>query len=94
MLKLAYRIGMKLAEMEQAAADVGGIGENGERSNAASDLAKALQALPVSVDLPDIPPSPGDPDEDDSYGESSINYAFNDLSRIGLDIQGPMSTSM
>ena len=93
MLKYAYQIGLKIAELEEAAALEND--ENAERAeNAAAELAQVLQSIPVNMQPPDPSPSPGEPDEDDQYGESSINYAFDDLSRIGLDVQGPTDTSV
>ena len=89
MLKYAYQLGSKIAELEAAA-----LGDGEESENAVTELAQILQSIPVSVEPPEPSSNPGEPEDDDQYGESSINYAFDDLSRMGLDIQGPTSTAV
>jgi hypothetical protein len=90
MLKLAYQLGIKLAMAEA------GLLPEEEAGNPADQLAAVLQQIP---DVESEPPKPkkkgiGDPEDNTSFGERSTNYAFDDLSHLGLDIQGPESTAV
>lgn len=88
MLKFAYQIGVKLALAEEGLLDEG--------ETPADQLAAVLKQIPD----PETEPKRlkkkgiGDPDDDTSYGARSANYAFDDLSHLGLDIQGPESTAV
>lgn len=88
MLKFAYQIGVKLALAEE--------GVLNENTSPADQLAAVLQEIPDPQADPKKPKKKGigDPDDDMSYGDASTNYAFDDLSHLGLDIQGPDSTAV
>jgi len=87
MLKLAYQLGVKLAVLEE------GIHLDGD--SPADELAAALQKIPdPGQDTEDPETAIGDPGNASSFGDRSVNYAFDDLSHLGLDIQGPDSTAI
>lgn len=87
MLKFAYQLGVKLAMAEE------GLLEEGETP--ADQLAAVLQQIPDTEQEPRKPKKGlGDSDQDTNYGARSANYAFDDLSHLGLDIQGPDSTAV
>ena len=84
MLKTAYQLGIKLAFLEEA----------GELDDA-DELAKILQGLPEEQPAERFKEKKnGEPVDDLRYGAPSENYAFDDLSHLGLDIQGPDSTAV
>ncbi len=91
MLKFAYQLGIKLAMAEE-----GLLGEEEEGESPADQLAAVLQQIPDPEQEPKPPKKKGigDPDDTSSYGERSANYAFDDLSHLGLDVQGPDSTAI
>lgn len=99
MLKLAYQLGIKIA-LEEAGipAEVGIPGENSHRGNGPAEqlVAALLQQVPDEDNDGLGPPNKaiGDPEQSTSYGSRSANYAFDDLSHLGLDIQGPTSTAV
>lgn len=90
MLKRAYRLGVKLALAEE------GLPEGEEKP--IDQLTTALQQVPDPNQKG--PPGKdkgdgiGDPNDETNYGNRSANYAFDDLSHLGLDIQGPNSTAV
>ena len=88
MLKLAYQLGVKLAMAEEGLLD--------EEETPVDQLVAALQQIPDTAFDPRNPKKKGigDPDDDTTYGDRSTNYAFDDLSHLGLDIQGPESTAV
>ena len=90
MLRYAYQLGVKLAMLDEGIPV-----ENNNPNSPADQLAAILQKIPG----PDPEPRPahkgiGDPAQDTRYGDRSVNYAFDDLSHLGLDIQGPTSTAV
>lgn len=88
MLKLAYQLGVKMAMVDE------GIPVHGDETPA-DQLAEMLQQIPdPENELAPHKKGIGDVDEDTSYGSRSANYAFDDLSHLGLDIQGPTSTAV
>ena len=94
MLKLAYQLGIKLAMAEAGLSEEAG--NPADKDNPAEQLAKILQQIPdVQLEPPKLKKKGvGDPEDDTSFGERSTNYAFDDLSHLGLDIQGPESTAV
>lgn len=88
MLKFAYQLGVKLALAEEGLP---------EEETPADQLTNVLQRI-SGTGQETRPPKMkgiGDPTNDDpTYDTRSINYAFEDLSRLGLDVQGPESTAI
>jgi len=88
MLKRAYYLGVKLAQLEEENPD----------ATPADLLADALQQLPDMNDAPEAPPKRnaiGLPDDDSSYwGSPSENFAFDGLGHLGVSEQGPSSTGI
>jgi len=88
MLKTAYQLGIKLALLEEAGATL-------EQLDDSSELAQLLQQLPEDKPADTLKQKKsGEPVDDLRYGSPSENYAFDDLSHLGLDIQGPDSTAV